>query len=68
MWYTLVFEDSTVFFVEQFNDSVLSFLTGRVKKIRPAEFGGHLINGVPLADVVEAKLKEIDNASYRLQI
>ena len=67
MWYTLVFEGSTDFFVEQFNDSVLSFLTGRVKKIRPAEFNGHVVNGVLLADLVEAKLREIDNASHRLQ-
>ena len=68
MWFTLVLEDSMTFFVEQFNDSILSFLTGRVKKIFPADFNDHLVNGVPLAKLVDAKLKEIENAQERLQV
>lgn len=68
IWYTLVFENPTTYFVERFNDSVLSFLTGRVKKIRPSEFNGQTVNGVRLAELVETKLKEIDNASCRLQV
>ena len=62
-WFTLVFKDSSTFFVEQFNDSILSFLTGRTKTIRPAEFEDYSINGTPLSRLVEAKLKEINNAA-----
>jgi hypothetical protein len=59
IWLTLVLEDSANYFVEQFNDSTLSFLTGRVKKIKPADFDGHIVNGTPLAKLVEVKLSEI---------
>jgi len=67
-WFTLVFEDTTNYFVERFNDSTLSFLTGRVKKIRPSDFRDHFVNNIPLAEVVEAKLREIDKAAYRFQV
>ena len=61
--YTLVFEDFSNYFVEQYNDSKLSFLTNRVKKISPQEFDHFSVNGQSLAELVSKKLKEIsDNA------
>ena len=63
IWFTLVLKDSSTFFVEQFSDSVLSFLTGRTKTIRPDDFGNYSINGKSLAEVVENKLREINTAA-----
>lgn len=58
-WFTLVIKDSTTFFVEQFDDSIFKFLTGRMRTIRPAEFPNHSINGRSLADLVDNKLREV---------
>jgi len=62
LWFTLVYENSTTFFVEQYNDSAFSFMTGRSKNIKPAEFPHYTVNGVPLVTLVDTKLKQISDA------
>jgi len=59
--YTLVFEDASNYFVEQYNDSKLSFLTNRVKKIAPQEVDQYSVNGKSLSELVSKKLKEISD-------
>jgi len=64
-WFTLVLKDSSTLFVEQFNDSILAFLTGRTRTIRPEEFPNYSINGRSLTVIVDNKLREIHEAAAR---
>jgi len=61
-WLTLVYEDPFTFFVELYNDSRLSFLKDRLKVIRIGELGRHEFNGLPLWELVERKLREIESS------
>lgn len=62
IWFTLVFDNSTQFFVEKYNDSSRVFVKERFKKIYPDEFGGYQINSIPLGKLVASKLKEIHSS------
>ena len=57
LWFTLVIENPTNYFVELYNDSSQPFLTERTKIIKPIDFKNHQVNGVPLVKLVENTLK-----------
>jgi hypothetical protein len=59
VWFTLIFENSKEFFVEERFDSDMPYLKNKVKAIPPAEFNQHTINGVPLAKLVNFGLTEL---------
>ena len=59
IWLTLVYEDPYHFFVEQYNDSRLSFLVDRLKIIRIDDLCRYEFEGVSLVDLVEQKLAQI---------
>jgi hypothetical protein len=57
--FTLVVESPSVYFVECYNDSRLSFIKERLKTIPSQATGKYRVNGVPLKKLVEAKFQEI---------
>lgn len=59
--FTLVFEDTRNFFVEERHDSHRPDAEKIVKNIPPSEFGKHLVNGVSLIKLVAARLDEAQN-------
>src|SRR6185369_2082003 len=59
IWFTLVVDSPSNFFVERYNDSTQPFIRDRLKTIKPSEFGKHQINGVSLNKIVGSKLVEI---------
>jgi len=63
IWYTLVFESPSNYFVEQYNDTTLPFVKDRVRKIPQSEIPRCSVNSVPLNKLVEIKMKEIVEAS-----
>jgi len=63
IWYTLIFESPSNYFVEQCVDTNLPLLKDRVRKIQPSEFPKCSVNGIPLNKLVEIKMKEIVEAS-----
>jgi len=61
IWLTLVYENPFIFFVEQYNDSNLSFLKERLRIIPPDEMARHEFDGVRLSEMVEQKLRQIES-------
>jgi hypothetical protein len=59
IWFTLVFEYGSEFFVERYNDSHLDVKEKRLQIIPSNEFKKHLVNGVSLRQLVDEKFKEI---------
>jgi hypothetical protein len=59
VWFTLVFENPTKFFVEELHDSNLPFVKHRVETISAADLDERTINGVSMKKVVVAKLNEV---------
>lgn len=57
--FTLVFESPSTYFVERYNDSRLSFMKERLKKIPWGEMGQYWVNGIQLNKLVKAKLQQI---------
>ncbi|HEU6448482.1 MAG TPA: hypothetical protein VFV23_08600 [Verrucomicrobiae bacterium] len=66
IWFTLVFEDYTNFFVESYNDSNKPFIAERLKNISVRDFDKYEVNGVPLKKLVAAKLEEIQAGERKL--
>jgi len=62
-WYTLVFDDSFNYFVEQYNETNLPIVKDRIRKILPDEMHKCSVNGVVLKKLVESKMKEILEAA-----
>jgi len=63
VWFTLVFEYGSEFFVERYDDSDLNIKEKRLQIIPSNEFKKHLLNGVPLRQLVDEKFKEIPYAN-----
>ena len=61
IWLTLVCENPFRFFVEQYNDSKLSFLKDRLKVIQAGDLDRHGVNGISLATLVERKRRQIQD-------
>lgn len=59
--FTLVFEDSQTFFVEELRRSRQPDAEQIVKNIPASEFGKHHVNGVSLIQLVATKLGEPQN-------
>jgi hypothetical protein len=63
VWFTLVIDNLSTFYVEQYNDSRQPLIRERIKTINPAEFNHYEVNGTPLSTLVETKMKEIFEAA-----
>jgi hypothetical protein len=59
VWFTLIFDDSKSFFVEERFDSDMPFIKNKVKAILPSEFNHYTVNGVPLSKLVNFQLNEL---------
>lgn len=59
VWFTLVFENPTKFFVEELHDSNLPFIKHKIRTISAADLEEHAINGVCMSKLVKSKLKEV---------
>ena len=59
VWYTLIFESSQSFYVEERTDSNLPFLKNQVTHIAPTDFYKHTINGTSLRKLVAARLEDL---------
>jgi hypothetical protein len=64
-WFTLVVDGVSGFYVERYTDSSLPFVNGRLKMLPFADFKKYKINGVPLADLVTNKFRELNVQSGR---
>jgi len=62
IWFTLVMEDPTNYFVEQYNDSQFGTAQQRTMCISRDKLKNHNVNGIPLITLVENKLAEIAEA------
>jgi len=59
VWFTLVFEYGSEFFVERYDDSHLQIKEKRLQIIPSVDFKKHQLNGVSLRQLVDEKFKEI---------